>query len=578
LAAQPTGCTGQVGDVVETRGAVVEDGLPGAFQRRIELGSGRSHEMVDLGIIRRGDGFDGKIGWSQDVSGGVHDLNSNFARALSTSQAWLDAHQGCPPDENANWRSLGPKFEGASVFDAWRITPAGGASIDLWYDRATRHLDRAFLQQAETRLIRHFADWRAVDRGHLVAFSERDEYVEDESEVTFRVASVVIKLAASQSDFARPGDPHDAIIRNGRDNTEIPYADDHRTRIYVPVYLNGHGPFVFELDNGGHFILDSETAKKLGLVPKGAFSSTGAGNAVARVGFVRVHELRIGEALVSDQPAKVRSFGFNANDRGSQPARAGILGLELFERFTVGIDRQRKVVSLRLRNTPYPRPAGSPLPVFFDDDAPLVQGEVQGYPGALMLDTGNAGATIVEDVWAQNNSLAKQFDSGLFDGEVRYSKGNVMVGPARLVGETLSYYGPAARGSEHTRSVAAILGEPLLSRFNTVYDYSRNLVFMDELKDMDVLSFNRVGLVLDKQEDGNFLVHSSMPGSPAAEAGLKKGDIIAGISGKPSRLLSRADVGWLFKQAAGSQVDLQLANPGSSPRTVQITARDLLKP
>ena len=195
-----------------------------------------------------------------------------------------------------------------------------------------------------------------------------------------------------------------------------------------------------------------------------------------------------------------------------------------------------------------------------------------------MLDTGNAGATIVEDFWAQKNSLAKQFGSGLFDGEVRYSKGNVMVGPTSLVGETLSYYGPAERGSEHTRSVAAILGELLLSRFNTVYDYSRNVVFMDELKDMDVLSFNRVGLVLDKQEDGNFVVYSSMPGSPAAQAGLKKGDIIAEISGKSSRLLSRADVGSLFKQTAGSQVDLQLANPGSRLRTVQITARDLLKP
>ena len=264
LAAQPTGCAGQVEDVVETYGAVVEDGLPGTFKRKIELGSGRSHEVIDLGIIRRSNGFDGKIGWSQDVSGGVHDLNSDFARALSMSRAWLDAHQSCPPDENSNWTSLGPKSEGASTFDAWRVTPAGGAPIDLRYDRATHHLDRAFLQQAETRLIRHFADWRIVDHGHLVAFSERDDYVEDESEVVFRVAAAVIKSAAAQGDFARPADPHDAGIRNGRNIAEIPYADDHRTRIYVPVYLNDHGPSAFEIDNGGHFILDSETAKKVG--------------------------------------------------------------------------------------------------------------------------------------------------------------------------------------------------------------------------------------------------------------------------------------------------------------------------
>ena len=474
--------------------------------------------------------------------------------------------------------SLGLKSEGGRSFDAWRITPEGGAPVELWYDRVTRHLDRAFLQQAETSLVRHFADWRAVDRGHLLPFSENDEYIEDESEVVFRAAAAVVKPAAAGDDFLRPAEPHDASIRNGRGVAKIPYSDDHRTRIYVPVYLNGQGPFVFELDSGGHFILDTAIAKHIGLVPKGAFSSTGAGNAVARVGFVRVHELRIGNAVLSDQPAKVRSFSFNANERGARAPRAGILGLELFERFTVGIDRRRKRVSLQLRNAPYLRPAGSALPLLFDDDAPLVRGDVHGRPGTLMLDTGNAGATIVEDFWARKNGLTAQLGAGVSDGEVRYSTGKMTVGPASLADETLSTYGPAERGSEYTRSAAAILGEPLLSRFDAVYDYSRNIVFMNQISGISRLAFNRSGLILDKREDGTFSVHSTMAGSPAAQAGLQKGDVIDAIAGTPSRLLSRADAGALFKQAAGSQVDLHLLHPGSGPRTIRITLRDLLEP
>ena len=134
----------------------------------------------------------------------------------------------------------------------------------------------------------------------------------------------MVKSSASPDDFSRPADPHDAMIAGHRPTTEIAYADDNRTRIYLPVYLNSRGPFTFELDNGGHFILDAPTAKVSRSLAGGAFSSTGAGNAVARVGFVRVKELRIGDAVISDQPAKVRSFSSNANDRGPQPPRAGI--------------------------------------------------------------------------------------------------------------------------------------------------------------------------------------------------------------------------------------------------------------
>ncbi len=575
FAAQPA-CDGRAAGVAEISGSVTEDGSTGNFVRRTEAGTGRMFEMIKLGELARGEGFDGKLAWSQDVSGAVHDLNSPFARALSVSQAWLDGRMDCLAPGVADQVFVGTKVEGARHFAVWQETPAGGAPIELWYDEANGQLDRAAQQQAESRLVRHFSDWRKAAGGPRLPFRERDEYIEQESETVFQASSITTRARARQDDFARPPQPQDAAILGARHTADIAYEDDHRTRIYIPVWLNGHGPFTFELDAGGHFILGEQTAAAIGLAPKGSFSSTGAGEAVMHVGFARVSEVKIGQAVMSNQMAKILPLSAQANDRGPLSPRAGILGLELFERFTVGLDRRRKMLTLRLRGEDYPQPAGQRMPLLFDEDAPLIEGKIEASPGTLMLDTGNAGATIVEDFWAQHSGVASVALPVSFGDGVGYGMGTIQIGTERFAGETLSAFGPALRGSEYTRSVAAVLGEPFLSRFNTVYDYARNVVWLDELPGARAVPFNRSGLLLDKTPDGRFTVKSVIDGAPGAQAGVTKGDVIDAIAGKAARLLSRADANALFKQPPGTAVTLETAVAATHPHTHKLILRDLL--
>jgi hypothetical protein len=81
--------------------------------------------------------------------------------------------------------------------------------------------------------------------------------------------------------------------------------------------------------------------------------------------------------------------------------------------------------------------------------------------------------------------------SGTPKGDAKLSTGSVGVGPFLLDGETVEYFGPAERGSEHTRSVAAVLGEPLLSRFNTVYDYGQGKVWLEPIPEAEPLHFEK---------------------------------------------------------------------------------------
>ena len=113
----------------------------------------------------------------------------------------------------------------------------------------------------------------------------------------------------------------------------------------------------------------------------GDFRSTGGGVGVVRAGLVRVREIRIGSAIIRSQAAKVVPLRESSNDRGPRPPRAGILGLELFERFAVQLHRASKTVTLKPLETFVAAPESVSLPIRFNEDAPLTAGTFNGVAG-----------------------------------------------------------------------------------------------------------------------------------------------------------------------------------------------------
>jgi hypothetical protein len=469
-------CAAPSGKPLEISGDFQQGNLHGTFRRTVDPANGRFTEADDLGIVRTGSGFDGRLAWLRDVSGASHFLTSDFARRLARSEAWITAHLTCPPPRHSAGH-LRIQQSKASGFDVWRFRPPRGAAIELWYDRHSSRLDRAILQYSENRIIHHYADWRQAEPGFLLPFAQRDEDPEDESESVYTVRHVGKKGSAF---FGPPPLPNDSRVVDGR-STTIPFEDDNGRRVYLPVYLNGKGPFAFELDNGGHFILTAATAKELGLSAQGSFNSTGAGNEIRQSGYVQIGKLRVGNAVMVNQTAKVLSLSHN--ERPGLLPRAGILGLEFFERFIVGVDHRNKTVSLEpISGSPVTHP-GTPVTLLFDEDAPLVAGGFNGAKGNVMLDIGNAGPTIVEYHWAEQYGVAPKLASGTPVGAKLLFRGTINLGPFTLKDVEVVYFGPGERGSESTHSIAAVVGEPLLFRYNAVYDYARQTVWLEPLGD-----------------------------------------------------------------------------------------------
>ena len=564
------------------QGTVQQGGLQGHFTLLLDTRDGRNTVSRDFGAFSDGAGFDGKVSWSRDRSGGSHDLNAEAARAIGTTEAWILRRGWCDEVHSMALEPMPDESDAGAALSVWRVTPKAGVPTILRFDRRSGLLHQSEYRLWGNRLIRHYDDWREVGGGITVALTERDEDPEDEDTEIITVSSVKLgKQHFAASAFARPAPPRDYTILGSAPSTTVPYEDDGGARIYVPVFVSGKGPYAFEIDTGGHLIIGTELANALGLKPAGRFANTGAGTAVTQTGLVAQQEIRIGAAVMHQQVAKVRPF---ANDRiTGKPPRMGLLGLELFERFAVRIDRAKKEVTL----TPLERftgASGTALPIRFIEDAPLTRGAYNGIAGDFEIDSGNAGPTIVEGYWAHAHGLDNKLSGGLpwtaGSGAGGYqewlSRGDLELGPLRLPHQIVSYVGQPARGAESTHLQAGLAGEWALHCFDTTYDYAHGVVWVGPRQDCADLPFNHAGLRVSK--DGDALVAATVvPGTPAQAAGIKTGDRILSISGREASGLSARDASVLLAGPIGSELDLLIgATGGNEVRDVRLKLTELI--
>lgn len=570
-------CTGwsRIG-ALRVKGSTQLGGLTGSLDMTVDTRSGRYVTERDYGVYSRAEGFDGQVGWSRDRSGASHDLDSSAARAISATWAWLARRGWCESAaEQTHAIRLPDETEAGIGESAWQVTPPGGSVAILRFDRSSG-LPRNFeIRLPFNRLIRHFDDWHRIDHdGVLVAWSQGDEDPEDESLETVAVTSVQVRRSAPPAaTFARPPLPADFAILNGASSSTVTYEDDGIGRIYVPVFVDGQGPFAFEVDTGGHLILSEQTAAALHLGAVGNFSNTGAGTGVDHGGLVRTREIRIGLAVIHSQVAKIRPLPEAANDRGSRSPRAGILGLELFERFVVQLDRTRRTLALTPIASSKGVPRGIALPIHFNEDAPLVRGTFDGIAGDFELDSGDAGPAIVEGYWATQQGLDKRLRDGVpwagsgvgGEYEEMLTRHDLSIGPLKLPHEIVSYVGVTDRGSESTHMQAGVIGESTLRRFNMTYDYGHRQVWIDPDDKVPTQPFSRTGLRLRRDTPHSFVVTFVIPRSPADAAGLRPGDHILAVNSRLATQLAVSDISLMSSGPVGSRLDLLVTSKENGP-------------
>ena len=82
-----------------------------------------------------------------------------------------------------------------------------------------------------------------------------------------------------------------------------------------------------------------------------------------------------------------------------------------------------------------------------------------------------------------------------------------------------------------------------------------------------------VGMTVGPQED-HTVVLAPMPGSPASKAGIRPGDIIATVEGKPARGLTTSEVADMLKGPKGTVVHIGMLREGYADPIIFTVTRD----
>ena len=275
--------------------------------------------------------------------------------------------------------------------------------------------------------------------------------------------------------------------------------------------------------------------------------------------------VRIGDARLRDQPFLVIPYPYSFYERGPRQPLAGILGLEIFERFAVRIDYGARKVTLT-------KPAAfgydghtAPLPITFTEDEPLVPAAADGHRADFGVDTGNSGSLILFGPYLFSRGITTRYGPGLpMQGR---GTGGTNTGTQQtlrrfsLGGHELrsvrTYFAHMTQGAFASTTEGGNIGFETLSRFVPTFDYARQRLYLDPSPHPPVLLKERAGLRFFKSGPDAFDRSCRVrPGSAAAGAHITAGDSIRRSTASPRQTIRARIFFEIVRQPAGTRLPL----------------------
>ncbi|HWT06926.1 MAG TPA: aspartyl protease family protein, partial [Xanthomonadales bacterium] len=374
---------------VRLRLDVTAYGVPGHGEIVVDRTLGRFVRRFDAGPVSEREGWDGAHPWRADPTGMAR-IEGNVDER-GAIRAWARLLAPAPGDAPCDCGSRAPDIATDPV--RGRVT-----SVALHVGSDTQHVG--------------FADYR---RAGTIVVPFGIENTSENGTWKARVRAVETPQALAPNTFSPPPEPHDATLSGV---ASVPLI----AGLPVPVIEESldHEPALrCLLDTGGQNAITPGAAQRMGLNVVGAGTVSGAGAGLANVRYASVRSVRIGTAELRDQPFVVLDFGAGA------PFDC-IAGYELFARFAARIDFANDSLQLAADARAFPG-GGISVPMTFADRQPQIDGTLDGFPGAVTIDTGSVIGAEVNAPFARAHDLAAHYHAVPVGAPIRGVGGPVRV-------------------------------------------------------------------------------------------------------------------------------------------------------
>jgi hypothetical protein len=262
----------------------------------------------------------------------------------------------------------------------------------------------------------------------------------------------------------------------------------------------------------------------------------------------------------------------------------GILGYELFSRFIIEIDYDKKMLTLSLPQRFKKHRRFQAIPIKIEDTKPYVTTSVVLSDGTqitakLLVDSGASHGLMLEPtsdprIKVPDSSVSSVIGRGL-GGEITGKVGRIQslkLGTYEIkkvianFPDPNSYFDSLKLGA--TRRNGAIGGE-VLSRFTVIFNFPKEEIYIRKNSSFKKkFHYNLSGLTVKAKGSrlNVFEVTEVRRKSVAADAGVIAGDLIVSINGISTRTLDLNTINGFFNHKPGKKISLVLDRQGQQMR------------